>query len=104
VCRKLRVSETNFYKWEAKFGGMEVSDAPRIRQLEEENARLKKTLVDAMLDNAVLQDVALKNCAVRGKEGRCVGCAAGARHQRAAGMCNPRSGPDVSPLHRVPRR
>jgi putative transposase len=60
VCRKHGVSEATFYKWKAKFGGMEVSDARRLRQLEEENARLKKLLADAMLDNAVLKDVASK--------------------------------------------
>ena len=60
VCRKHGVSEATFYKWKAKFGGMEVSDARRLRQLEDENARLKKLLADAMLDNAVLKDVASK--------------------------------------------
>ena len=60
VCRKHGVSAATFYKWKAKFGGMDVSDARRLRQLEEENARLKKLLADAMLDNAVLKDVAAK--------------------------------------------
>jgi putative transposase len=60
VCRKHGVSEATFYKWTAKFGCMEVSDARRLRQLEEENARLKKPLADAMLDNAVLKDIASK--------------------------------------------
>jgi putative transposase len=60
VCRKHGVSEATCYKWKAKFGGMDVSDARRLRQLEEENARLKKLLADAMLDNAVLKDVASK--------------------------------------------
>jgi putative transposase len=60
VCRKHGVSEATFYKWKAKFGGMDVSDARRLRQLEEENARLKKLLADAILDNAVLKDVASK--------------------------------------------
>ncbi len=60
MCRKHGVSEATFYKWKAKFGGMDVSDARRLRQLEEENARLKKLLADAILDNAVLKDVASK--------------------------------------------
>ncbi len=60
VCRRHGVSEATFYKWKAKLGGMDVSDARRLRQLEEENARLKKLLADAMLDNAVLKDVASK--------------------------------------------
>ncbi len=46
-----------FYKWKAKFGGMEVSDAKRLKALEDENAKLKKLLAEAMLDNAILKDV-----------------------------------------------
>jgi putative transposase len=60
VCRKHGISEATFYKWKAKFGGLDVSDARRLRQLEDENARLKKLLADAMLDNAVLKDIASK--------------------------------------------
>ncbi len=46
-----------FYKWKAKFGGMDVSDAKRLKALEDENAKLKKLLAEAMLDNAILKDV-----------------------------------------------
>lgn len=60
VCRRHGVSEATFYKWKAKFGGMDVSDAKRLRALEDENARLKKLLAEAMLDNAMLKDVASK--------------------------------------------
>jgi putative transposase len=60
VCRKHGVSEATLYKWKAKFGGLEVSEARRLRQLEDENTRLKKLLADAMLDNAVLKDIASK--------------------------------------------
>ncbi len=60
VCRKHGVSEATFYKWKAKFVGLEVSEARRLRQLEDENTRLKKLLADAMLDNAVLKDIASK--------------------------------------------
>jgi len=60
VCRKHGISEGTFYKWKAKFGGMEVSDAKRLKTLESENARLKKLLAEAMLDNAMLKDVASK--------------------------------------------
>ena len=49
-----------FYQWKAKFGGLEVSEARRLRTLEAENARLKKLLADAMLDNAMLKDIAGK--------------------------------------------
>ena len=60
VCRKHGISDATFYKWKAKFGGLEVSDARRLRQLEEENARLKKLLADSMLDNAMLKEIASK--------------------------------------------
>jgi putative transposase len=60
VCRKHGVSEATFYKWKAKFGGLDVSEARRLRQLEDENTRMKKLLADAMLDNAVLKDIASK--------------------------------------------
>ena len=60
ICRKHGVSEATFYKWKSKFGGMEVSDARRLRALEEENAKLKKLLAEVMLDNAILKDVAAK--------------------------------------------
>ena len=61
VCRKHGISTATFYKFKAKYGGMEVSDAHRLKALEEENNRLKKLLVEQMLDNAILKDVAAKN-------------------------------------------
>ena len=60
VCRKHGISPATFYQWKAKFGGLEVSEARRLRMLEAENARLKKLLADAMLDNAMLKDIAAK--------------------------------------------
>jgi len=60
VCRRHGVSEATFYKWKAKYGGLEVSEARRLKALEAENARLKKLLAEAMLDNAMLKDVAAK--------------------------------------------
>ena len=57
LCRKHGISEPTFYAWKAKFGGMGVSEARRLKQLGEENARLKKLLAEAMLDNAVLKDI-----------------------------------------------
>lgn len=57
VCRRHGISQTTFYKWKAKFGGMDVSEARRLKTLEAENARLKKFLADQMLDNAVLKDL-----------------------------------------------
>jgi putative transposase len=60
VCRRHGIGEATFYKWKAKFGGLEVSEAKRLRTLEEENAKLKKLLAEAMLDIAVLKDISSK--------------------------------------------
>ena len=60
VCRKHGISHASFYKYKAKFGGMDVSDARKLRALEDENGKLKKLLAEAMLDNAILKDVAAK--------------------------------------------
>ena len=60
VCRKHGISSATFYKWKAKYGGLDVSDAKRLRSLEDENAKLKKLLAEAMLDNAMLKDIAAK--------------------------------------------
>jgi putative transposase len=57
LCRRHGISGATFYKWKAKFGGMEVSDARKLRALESENAKLKRLLAEAMLDNAILKDV-----------------------------------------------
>ena len=64
VCRRHGVSPATFYKWKSKFGGMEVSEAKRLRSLEDENAKLKKLLAKAMLDIAVLKDIKGKKGAV----------------------------------------
>lgn len=56
VCRRHGISSATFYAWKAKFGGMDVSEAKRLKSLEDENARLKRLLADAMLDNAALKD------------------------------------------------
>jgi putative transposase len=60
VCRRHGISEATFYAWKAKFGGMAVSEAKRLKALEDENVRLKKLLAEAMLDNAVLKDLTSK--------------------------------------------
>jgi putative transposase len=60
VCRRHGISSATFYKWKARFGGLEVSEARRLKAFEDENVRLKRLLADAMLDNAVLRDVAGK--------------------------------------------
>ena len=57
VCRRHGVSSATFYKWKAKFGGLDVSEARRLKALEDENTRLKRMLADAMLDNVALKDL-----------------------------------------------
>jgi putative transposase len=57
VCRKHGVSSATFYKWKAKFGGLDVSEARRLKALESENSQLKRMLAEAMLDNAALKDL-----------------------------------------------
>ena|SRR5690554_1836239 len=69
LCRKHGVSSASIYKWKAKYGGMDVSEARRLKALEDENARLKKLLADNMLDNAALKDLL----------GKCMTCPARAR-------------------------
>ena len=61
LCRRHGISPTTFYKWRAKHGGMAVSDAKRLRALEEENRRLKQLLADTMLDNQALKGLLAKN-------------------------------------------
>ena len=61
VCRRHGISSATFYKWKAKYGGLEVSEAKRLRSLEDENAKLKRLLAEAMLDIAVLKDISAKN-------------------------------------------
>ena len=58
LSRRHGVSEQSIYRWKAKFGGMEVSDAKRLKEIEQENGRLKRLLADAMLDNAALKEIA----------------------------------------------
>ena len=57
LCRKHGVSDASIYKWKARFGGMDISEAKRLRALEDENAKLKRMLADAMLDNVALKDL-----------------------------------------------
>ena len=61
ICRKYGISDATFYKYKARFGGMTVSDAQRLRTLEAENAKLKRLLAESLLDNAALKDLATKN-------------------------------------------
>ena len=60
LCRKHGMSSASFYAWKAKYGGMDVSDAQKLKGLESENAKLKKLLAEAMIDNAALKDLLAK--------------------------------------------
>ena len=60
LCRRHGMSEATFYNWKSRFGGMDVSEARRLKALEDENGKLKKLLADAMLDNAALKDLVSK--------------------------------------------
>ena len=60
LCRKHGISEQTFYNWKSKYGGLEVSEAKRLKGLESENAKLKKLLAETILDNAALKDLLAK--------------------------------------------
>ncbi len=77
LCRKHGMSEGTFYAWKSKYGGMTVSDAKRLKALEDENAKLKKLLAEQMLDSAAMRELLLKNGEAR-REAR--GSRASANH------------------------
>jgi putative transposase len=87
LCRKHAMSSATYYAWKAKFGGLEVSDAKRLRALEEENGRLKRLLADTMLDNAGLKDLLSKNGSARRKAGGGRASPDDMGDERAAGVC-----------------
>ena len=80
LCRKHGISDATFYKWRAKYGGMDVSDAMRLRRLEEENARLRKMVAEQALDISILKDVLSKNFRSPRHAGK--PCAMSRRHTR----------------------
>ncbi len=61
ACRKLGISEQTYYRWRKQYGGMQVNQARRLNQLEQENARLKKLLAESMLDKAILEEATSRN-------------------------------------------
>ena len=61
VCRNLGISEQTYYRWRKQYGGMQVSQARRLKELERENTRLKKLLAESMLDNAILKEASSGN-------------------------------------------
>ena len=62
ACRKLGVTEQTYYRWRKEYGGLRLDQAKRLKELEKENARLKRLLADAELDKAILKEAALGNC------------------------------------------
>lgn len=60
ICRQYNIGHSTFYKWKSKYSGMEANEAKRMRELEAENAKLKRLLADAMLDNVALKDIVSK--------------------------------------------
>lgn len=61
LCRKHGVSDATFYKWRSKYGGMDVSDARKLKNIEDENRKLKKLLAESLVDNATLKEMLTKN-------------------------------------------
>ncbi len=68
LCRQHGIGEATFYKWRSKFGGMDVNEARRLKQLEEENAKLKRIVADQLLDITMLKDLVGKNGRPGGQE------------------------------------
>src|SRR5947208_3746496 len=93
VCRMHGISSATFYKWKGKYGGLEVSDAKRLKTLEDENVKLKKLLAEAMLDNATLKEIAAKNGDARRQARGCRSPAFRVRGERAAGVYGDWGGP-----------
>jgi putative transposase len=102
LCRKHGMSSATYYAWKAKFGGLEVTDAKRLRALEEENARLKRLLADTLLDNAGLKDLLSKNGSARREAASSRASPGGVGDERAAGVCCRRSGPHEHAVSVVP--
>ena len=102
VCRKHGISEATFYKYKAKFGGMDVSDARKLKALEDDNTKLKKLLAEAMLDNAMLKDIASKNGDARREAGGSGSPVHGARREPAPGVRGSEDRPVECPLPEHP--
>ena len=86
LCRKHGISSATFYKWKAKYGGLEVSDARKLKALEDENGKLKKLLAEAVLDNAILKDIAAKKMVTPAAKREAVAHACLVHFEPAAGV------------------
>jgi putative transposase len=92
LCRMHGLSSPTFYKWKAKYGGLDVSEARRLKALEAENAKLKRMLADAMLDNVALKDLLGKSGDARRASGGRSASAVDLPDKRAAGVPGDRVG------------
>jgi len=104
LCRKHGISDATIYNLKSKFGGLDVSEAKRLKELKGENARLKKLLADSMLDNAALKDLLSKNGDARREARGCCPSPASARDERAAGVSSDRLRADDGSLPVPPDR
>lgn len=86
ICREYVISRATLYNWRSKYSGMDSSHIKRLKELEEENRRLKQMYADLALDNKILKDVIEKNYRARGKERDCSRNNNGWRHQHHSGM------------------
>ena len=102
ICRRHGISDATFYTWRAKYGGLEVSDAKRLKALEEENRKLKKLLAEQMLDAATLREMLGKTLAQLPEEGRDLGHPAKSYSQRRPAADRPRARAATVPSSRRP--
>lgn len=86
LARRHGVSEATIYNWKSRYGGLEVSEARRLKELESENAKLKRLLADAMLDKAALKDLLAKGFDARREAGSCRSSPGVPRDERTAGV------------------
>jgi len=97
IWRKYGISSATYYKWKAKYGGLEVSDVKRLKELEHENGRLKRMYADLSLENATLKDVIKKNSKARRVAGGRNSHGRSGRTSDSAGLCSVGTGPGVMP-------
>jgi putative transposase len=102
LCRRHGVSEQTFYRWKARYGGLEVSDLRRLRQLEDENSRLKRLVADLTLDNQALKELIQKRPDARNAARGGAGAHERVRTQRTPGLSAGRPGALDLPVPSAP--
>jgi putative transposase len=86
VCREHEISDATYYKWKTEYGGMEAADIRRLRELEEENRRLKHMYAELSLEHRILKEVLEKSCKARGQTAVDCGLAPGTQTKRKTGL------------------